>query len=54
MMVSDVKIAITLVDSAAWKLKVLKAVIKFLNWATIPKKGRGKREIVINVKFEIE
>lgn len=45
---------IKIINVSIFKLKILKTVCLFLNWATISKNKRNKHEIVINVKFEIE
>ena len=47
-------VEIRVVNAVSWKLKVLKVVLKFLNWCTIPNSHRESKEIVINVKFDIE
>lgn len=51
-MTTDIQIKV--IDSATWKLKILNAVIKFLNWMTIPNAERKKGDMVINVKIEAE
>lgn len=48
------KIEFKVVNATSWKLKILKLVVRFLNWATIPKSARNKNEITINIKIEIE
>ena len=48
------KIEFKIVNATSWKLKVLTLVVRFLNWATIPKTARDENEIVVNIKIEIE
>ncbi len=44
-----VTIELKIVDSATWKLKIINAMCKFLNWCTIPNSVRKRGNIVVNV-----
>jgi len=42
---------IKVTNSASYKIKILKAVLKFINW--LPQRKRAKpKELIINMKLE--